>query len=421
MVTPIAEFVDTYSDDMIFLQTVRRSLLRHPLETHMPTFLDATLSRLYIVMLVGNVENALNEESKRTEDPLLDVYLNARGANDVKVKALRDYLQQRLGSGVVEADVLADYLAIKYLRNGIIHADRRQGSQAQYIIDRGFPVDSRSLKFVHLQRLAEVDEAIITYLGMSQVSGVVGGVAGSVGAMVSPRSRIATDTDVIRPLTDGDFLKIHRRNLDFVGQSWDRLKNDRTDDSSDEQLLAFIRGLRSADDDSLTVTVGSWARSALYSWGELVRLSPEAEARRLVNEEAYRAHLLEISRVVVASNAYPRERLPAQIYRGLLELVTQGGENDDDQLASLFGGASDLDVHELLEFYAVGEVAYNLMAQIPHTWVWPIVMSGETEPALVFADLLELSRRWYWAIERHSAYDAAALNNFRNLIHSAAG
>lgn len=417
MVTPIAEFVDTYSDDMIFLQTVRRSLLRHPLEAHVPQLLDATLSRLYIVMLVGNVENALNEESKRTDDPLLAVYLNSGAENTVKVQALHDYLQQGLGPGAVDPEMLSDYLAIKYLRNGIIHADRRQGSQAQHIIDRGFPVDSRSLELAHLHRLAEVDAAIIMYLGMSRLSNDFGFVARDTGAMPTPRSRIATDADVIRPLTDRDFIETHRRNLEFVGRSWDRLASER----ADETLLSVIRALRSSGDDAETVAVGAWARSAQYSWGEIVRLSPDAETKQLVDDESYRARLLEVSRAVAASGAYPNAALPAQVYRALREHATPGGEIGDDQLSTLFDSAPDADVRSLLEFYAIGEVAYNLIARIPRTWVWPLVISGETEPALVFADLLELGRRWYSAIEHHTAYDAAVLDDFRRRIREAAG
>lgn len=420
MVTPIAEFVDTYSDDMIFLQTVRRSLLRHPLESHVPQLLDATLSRLYIVMLVGNVENALNEESKRTDDPLLAVYLNSGAANTAKVQALHEYLQQGLGPGAVDPDMLSDYLAIKYLRNGIIHADRREGAQAQHIIDRGFPVDSRSLELAHLHRLAEVDAAIIMYLGMSRLSGDLGFVARDTGSMTTPRSRIATDADVIRPFTDRDFLETHRRNLEFVGRSWERLASEHVDASSDEPLLSVIRSLRSSGDGDEAAAIGSWARSALYSWGEIVRLSPDGETRQLVDDESYRARLLEISRAVAASRAYPREDLPAQAYRALREHATPGGEVDDDLLATLFDGAGAVDVRALLEFYAIGGVAYDVTARIPGTWVWPAVLSGEPEPALVFADLLELGRRWYSAIEHRSAYDAAVLDDLRRLIREAA-
>ncbi len=54
---PISEFTDTYSDDLIFLETVRKTVLRNPFEVHLPMLLDATTARLYTVMLVGNVEN----------------------------------------------------------------------------------------------------------------------------------------------------------------------------------------------------------------------------------------------------------------------------------------------------------------------------------------------------------------------------
>lgn len=421
MVSPIPEFVDTYSDDVIFLRSVRRSLLRHPLESHEPRLLDATLARLYVVMLVGNIENALSEESKRTGDPLLRTYLNAGAPNTAKVHALRDYLQQGLGPDAIDAEVLADYLAVKYLRNGIIHARRRTGPQAQYVVERGFPTDSRSLDLDHLHRLAEIDSAIIMYLGLSRIR--AGRALAATGAIATPSSRIASDAEVLAPFTDADFLATHKRNLSLVARSWERLVSVGVDAAADHPLFAVIAALRGSGDDAPTAAVRTWARSAVYSWGEIVRLWPDGEARRIIEDGSYRARLLQTSRAIGGSGAYPVVPLPASTYRRLLAYEEQGGDVGIDRWASLFEGAPDGESEDLLEFYALGEVAYSLTAGIPLGWVWVILAGNEFSEsgdiALSFVDLWELANRWHSAIEHHAAADSTIFDDARRLIGEA--
>ena len=419
---PNSEFTDTYSDDMIFLQTVRRSLLRHPLGGYRPLILDATLARLYAVMLVGNAENTITKEYERTSDPRLKQYLDKNTRNEKKVEALRAYLQNRLG-GAVDTVVLDDYLAIKYLRNGIIHSNRTQREQAKHVTSRGFPLDSRELSLDHLCRFAQVDQAMTQYLGMSHLMEVLDAHGGTLDSMVPPSSRIATDEAVSAPYAMDEFIRIHMSNLEKVGGSWKRLLA-RSDGTLSPDL---VRELRAASAENPgTARVSAWGRSAKYSWTEIVRLWPEDSARRLVEDVRYRAGVLQRVRSLAAEDAFPVALLPASAYAACRREASTCDDPDDDGYRRLFSGASSLTGSQLLECYALGAVAYELTGRIGMVWIWPLLAQGDdlefVEVATAVIDLYELARTWYAAIERHESidgFDAATLENYRRGIAAA--
>lgn len=413
----ISEFTDSYSDDMIFLQVVRRSLLRHPLEYHYPKFLDATLARLHAVMLVGNTENAIGRELDRTGDSRLDRYLNSRISGTEKVDSLRDYLQDRLG-GSVDAEVLDDYLAIKYLRNGIIHSDPRKDNQAEHVKTRGFPLDSRELTLDHLHRFAQVDQLMTEYLGMSQLlesvgvpEGIVGAPSeaakqsnGLTGSSVTPESRIATDEDVSEPYAFGEFIQMHRSSLDKIGSSWVRLLNEHAGVTGPE----FSKRVLTGDiEDHAKKRLQGWGKVAVYSWGEIVRLWPDDLARRLVDDEAYRTELLDQIRAVSSNRAFPAMELPSNFYLELWRKMHSLDFPGDAEYKTLFGASSELTGIQLLETYAAGQVAYNLIAQIGTGWIWPMISRDGSKryisKALAFIDIIEIGTTWYTAIEWHES------------------
>lgn len=403
----IPEFTDTYSDDMIFLRSVRRSLLRHPLEYYNPKLLDATLARLYAVMLVGNAENAISQELERTSDPRLDGYLNSRALdNEQKVELLRAYLQERL-SGAVDTEVLEDYLAIKYLRNGIIHSDRRKGGQAAYVTSRGMPIDSRELNLDHLHRLAQVDQAMTEYLGMAHLLEVAGLRGSSPGSMELPASRIASEGDVSTPYSINEFILIHRSNLYKVGSSWVGLLVEFGDLSGPD----LVREVQTGNlENHVGGRIRNWGRAAYYSWCEIVRLWPDDLACRLVNDSDYRAEMLNRVRSLAVNGAFPEVSIGASAYLKLWRMTLSPDAPEDTDYLKLFGGGTSLAGSQLLETYALGGVAYELISNIGMGWIWPVLAQdggGEFTPtANAFIDVVELARTWYAAIELHEGLDA---------------
>lgn len=418
MNTTIPEFTDTYSDDMIFLQTVRRSLLRHPLEHHHPAILDATLARLHAVMLVGNTENAIARELESTGDSRLQDYLKTRSLdNKQKIESLRSYLQERL-SGAVDTGVLEDYLAIKYLRNGIIHSDRRKDEQAEHVISRGMPLDSRELNLDHLHRFAQVDQAMTQYLGMSHLMETNGSLGGGMDPMELPASRIASDEDASAPYLFKEFIGFHTTNLENVYTSWINLLVE-MDGLSGPDLVREVRAKNV--DGYVDELVRGWGRTAEYSWNEILRLWPDESAQRFVDDATYRAELLHRMRALAADSAFPVWNLPGTFYTELWRADISHDLPDDTDYRALFGGTTSLTGIQLLETYALGRVAYELILVIPIGWFWPLLAMSAAEEggrkANAFIDIYELARTWHAAIERHEGIgvdDIMTLEEYRS-------
>ncbi|WBM79893.1 hypothetical protein KIV56_17265 [Cryobacterium breve] len=412
------EFTDTYSDDMIFLETVRRSVLRNPFENHVPDILDATVARIYAVMMIGNVENAIAEEFQRTGNPDLNIYLHPRTKNPEKIAALRNYFQSVYTDGVSDSDVLSDYLAIKYLRNGIIHSDRRVGNQAQFVTERGFPVDSRDLRLSHLDTMGVVNTSMIAYLGLPRLLGKSDLLRGAVERVSGP-----SNYHVDAPYTLFEFLRLHSRNLNNVGSSWSRLLEQHPSEARQPiaTCIEVVEKIRAADlGGQEYAQVLSWSEAAAYSWREVTRLLPDPAGRRLVNDARYRGQLLRIALSLAHDGGFPRAQLGAKVYRRLIDLVESGKLGSEFEGAGLFEDSSLYSAEDVLECYAIGEVAYDLTAGLPLRWVW-VVLACDTsdaasELASTFIDLAELGRAWYMAIEHSRPHLSEDFEQYRSAI-----
>ena len=216
----------------------------------------------------------------------------------------------------------------------------------------------------------------------------------------------------------GEFIQIHVSNLEKVGTSWVRILAGE-DGLSSPDLVQEYRAL-SAEDSGVT-RVREWGRSAEYSWNEIVQLWPDDSALRLVNDQEYRAELLRRVRSLATEEAFPIAPLPSSAYTCFWrEAMVDDGS--DDEYRRLFGGTSSLTGSQLLECYAMGHVAYELVARITANWLWPLLAQNDPkviELATTFIDLKEVAHTWYAAIERHESFNAADLDTYRRGIDAA--
>jgi len=146
---PIDEFTDTYSDDVIYLREGRLALLTHPLREEIPELCNASFCRLYAIIMIGSIEAMLERWRTRDSLKILDAYFAQGITNGDRVKSLRAAFVK---NGInVKQDVFDDYLAIKYLRNAVVHASWETQSgqvkqdQLDWIAARNFPTDTRKL------------------------------------------------------------------------------------------------------------------------------------------------------------------------------------------------------------------------------------------------------------------------------------
>lgn len=302
------EFSDTYSDDILFLEAARGAMLKDPFVNRVSGYLDATIARIYAIMLVGSVEGLIEAEMERTDSSHLKAYFREKIPNEQKIAELDKYFGLVYGDSGVGAEVLSDYLAIKYLRNGIIHADRRTGHQAEFIRQRGFPVDSRQLKLSHLHKMAAVNATLLTYFGLPKAFAGLNEDFKFAGAPEAATSRIATDSQVKAPYSIKNFIQLHRRNLNNVGYKWaefyDEISLNPLDRSMSVEIIEQLRGMDGKN--PAHVRIASYGETALYSWTELTRLWPDLEGTNLLDDVDYRQRMLSVARSLVTDGVFLR-------------------------------------------------------------------------------------------------------------------
>jgi hypothetical protein len=66
----VSEFIDTYSDDLIYLHEARCALLTHPLTDHYAILehVDASFCRITAVFVVGAIEAMLADWRERRRE-----------------------------------------------------------------------------------------------------------------------------------------------------------------------------------------------------------------------------------------------------------------------------------------------------------------------------------------------------------------
>lgn len=165
MIRQMSEFIDAYSDDIIYLQEARKVLLTHPLRREIEELCNASFCRMFAVIMVGAIEHMLQEWRDRDRLGILDQYFSQGANNSERVQSLYEAFKN---AGVrVDREVFADYLAIKYLRNTIVHA-RWKPHEKEWLEQRGFPTDTRKLTEEHWRKMQLVNENMMFYIAIDR-------------------------------------------------------------------------------------------------------------------------------------------------------------------------------------------------------------------------------------------------------------
>jgi hypothetical protein len=162
-----SEFIDVWSDDLIYLQEGRNAILTHPLRQVIPTPYDASSARLLAVVIVGGIEMMLDAWRHRDRLMILDRWFSKKRQNEPneeKVQRLYDAFRQKKIE--VDRKVFDDYLAIKYLRNTLIHSDWKN-DQKKWVESRDFPGDTRKLTSEHWNRMLSINQSMMYYIALT--------------------------------------------------------------------------------------------------------------------------------------------------------------------------------------------------------------------------------------------------------------
>lgn len=155
------EFIDAYSDDKSYLEQYEILLQKHRGSTE--ALYIPMLCRFHIVSCIGAVEMCIKQWMENKASDLYNVYFKKNTRNEQKVVALKNAF---LNLGLrVEDSVLDDFLALKYLRNTIIHSEWDQ-DQRIYVLGRGFPDNIMKFNRTHLHRIKSISEKMGTYQGL---------------------------------------------------------------------------------------------------------------------------------------------------------------------------------------------------------------------------------------------------------------
>ena len=162
----VPEFIETYSDDVSYLIDAREVLLRHPFRTEMKTLCNASFCRMLAVFMIGSIEAMLQHWKERDQKGILEKYFKENASNGERVQSLYEAFKK---AGInVDKEIFEDYLAIKYLRNIIVHA-RWKPHEKEWLKIRGFPTDTRKLSEKHWHRMLEVNQNMMMYIALAGI------------------------------------------------------------------------------------------------------------------------------------------------------------------------------------------------------------------------------------------------------------
>jgi len=149
----IDEFIDAYEDDLIYILEAQKALFTHPLKFVYEKAAIASFTRVYIVTAVNEIEIIIKKWADKDYRNILSVYFSEKSTNGERVNALYSAFKK---AGInVDLEIFKDYLALKYLRNTIVHGEWREGEK-EWITERGFPNDVREFNEEHFNRVKEV-------------------------------------------------------------------------------------------------------------------------------------------------------------------------------------------------------------------------------------------------------------------------
>lgn len=292
----ISEFIDTYSDDLIYLHEARRALLTHPLGEHyaFSHLLDASFCRVTAVFVVGAIDVMLAEwrDAQRDRGGILDQWFGKKEKNSDRVRNL--YQAFRDAGISVDQDVFNDYLAIKYLRNTIVHG-RWHEHEKEWVEQRGFPTDTRRLNTEHLYKIDHTIQNMMLYISLTGIMGDQSSAA-TISLRSGQQKLIRLDENATRRVDDRGILKIQDldriiwNNVEKISSllwhaiekvasagpyEWwagRELKEIETLAHEDRKRLLFLAARRAGEDDcELLAQHRELAREALAFWREYWR------------------------------------------------------------------------------------------------------------------------------------------------------
>ncbi len=404
----IDEFINTYSDDLITIHEARAAAYTHPLRGDYAladSLLDASFCRILAVFVVGSIEAMLESWRDRDEIKCLESYFANRDiSNRDRITSLwRSFTDAGIQ---VDREVFDDYLAIKYLRNTIIHG-RWKENEKVWLDARGFPTDTQMLEKDHLDKIEHVNQNMMFYIALTALTKPDSPRPAKLVRLDETMTRRKDETGILRIR---DMERIIWNNLEridaYIYSDIEKVavskEYDWTEGRSLPELEAlghqeckrmFYLAVRRAGEDSheRLIQHRNLAREALEFWREYRQrtLTPlEASLRPMLDVLTSVQFDPELLEWPVLAN------VPDDIARALIDRLLPG----------------PLTGEQIIDALRIGKLAYDRMPNITAVTLFsvrlPLVDPENTQVYLAEAewaiDVFRLNRAWYQCVEHRS-------------------
>jgi len=415
----IDEFTDIYSDDLIYLKEARIALLTHPLRNEHHELCNASFCRIYSIMMIGSIEAMLERWCERDNFNILNEYFASGISNENRIKNLREVFVEK---GInVQAKVFDDYLAIKYIRNAIVHASwetatgNLKQNQLDWINERGFPTDTRKLTSKDLERFEWVNGNMMFYIALTGLEGVQA--RPDLVDIGIPPSQLPDANGIINP---SDWPRMYWSNIERIsseirkmieiaanrpdrGWACDLTEEEFKETPQDTLKKKFYLSALSAKKEGFDGLIDStgFAANALMCWEQFVS---QVSVFETFNEHTVKS-VLKTLRIMLQNNIHPKNNI-------LPPLPKDTPFEIREQLFGMcFENLGPLTILEIIEAYDLGEKAKFAIRNITPLNLFAIqlpLLAPERndewrQKAQYIADLFEVGQSWYSSIEGHSS------------------
>jgi hypothetical protein len=418
------EFIDTYSDDVLYIIDARKTLLTHPFRAEIKALCDASFCRLLIVFMIGSIEAMIEHWKTLSNNPVLDTYLAENASNAERVESLRKAFEN--AEIEVDSEVFDDYLAIKYLRNTIVHS-RWKAREMEWVEERHFPIDTRNLTEQHWNRILDVNQNMMMYIALTGIPELVRGLPHDKIVRLKPKQEEEIEPFII---TRKNLPFVIFRNLEHIAEkihdsiwrvgtsekySWTRPRAEVPNISDDEtEIMRYI-----AVQEASVEGVEEIARhrelvdDAFYFWQLYMNLTFQSAGIGLAELDDSLEVIMQLHEKQRYLPSLPvpwSADLPHMVKRELVKPITvdlQSGVTED----------------QIVKAFDVGELAYGFMRNITPVSLFgvyfPIVNAKGTklkpeEIGFILA-AWRLREAWYSYIEYHKRPDSSKSDFYEKL------
>lgn len=306
-------YIASLIEDHDFLRAARSALIAYPKEWDPSLSVDAPFNRLVIMLAYSVIEERIFRYWQ-SERFLAESYFSS-DKNTVKIRSLNDAFK-KIGLPI-DAETIEDFLAIKYLRNSLIHFGWKFPHEEAHVRTRGFPTDPTELGAEHWQRISTTLYRMITHVGEAVF---LSGERDDHSWEMAPHDfayAYAPHKNLSAVLIGKEDLpRLYRHNMERISQHLAE-ETDHTDDGADERLRLRAIAIESwAEYYRLTlsargVTVADMQRAAIIDEHIFQhRMHPnEALLNHIENEPGDADHSAIVHRPQWESDRYTSEEI----------------------------------------------------------------------------------------------------------------